>query len=123
MQVATSAGRRLGGQVGEPPVVRWALIALAVGFLGLFVALPVILVFVEALAKGPGAYLHAIRDPEALSAIRLTLLTASIVVPLNVGFGVCAAHLIARYDFAGRHLLVTLIDLPFSVSPVISGLI
>src|SRR6185436_15158540 len=67
--------------------------------------------------------LAAVRDPEALSAIRLTLLTASIVVPLNVVFGVCAAHLIARYDFAGRQLLITLIDLPFSVSPVISGLI
>jgi sulfate transport system permease protein len=117
------AGRRRGAGVTEPAAVRWLLIALALGFLALFIALPVIVVFVEALAKGPGAYLSAILDPEALAAIRLTLLTAAIVVPLNVVFGVTAAWLIARYDFAGRRLLVTLIDLPFSVSPVISGLV
>ncbi len=107
----------------ERAPVRWLLIAVAVGFLGLFVALPLVQVFSEAFAKGFGSYWEAIRSPEAWSAIKLTLLTAAISVPLNVIFGVCAAWLLSRFRFPGRSVLVTLIDLPFSVSPVIAGLI
>ena len=103
--------------------VRALLIAATVGFLALFVVLPIASVFVEAFAKGLGTYLEKLKDPDALAAIRLTLITAAISVPLNVVFGVCAAWLIAKYRFPGKTLLVTLIDLPFSISPVISGLI
>ena len=92
-------------------------------FLGLFVALPIASVFVEALRKGLGAYFEAIKDPETRAAIRLTLITAAISVPLNVVFGVTASWLIAKYRFPVKSALITLIDLPFSVSPVISGLI
>ncbi len=107
----------------DPLPLRIALIAVALIFLTLFVGLPVAAVFAEAFRKGTAAYWAAIRDPETLSAIRLTLLTAAISVPLNVTFGVAASWLIAKYRFAGKGLLLTLIDLPFSVSPVISGLI
>jgi sulfate/thiosulfate transport system permease protein len=117
---APAAGR---SAVAEPAAVRWLLIATALGFLGLFVVLPVATVFLEAFARGPRAYLHALLDPEALSAIRLTLLTAALSVPLNTAFGLAAAWLLARYDFPGKRVLMSLIDLPFSVSPVISGLI
>jgi len=103
--------------------VRLLLIATALGFLGLLLVAPIATVFVSAFAKGVGPYLAALSDPEALSAIRLTLLTAAIVVPLNLVFGVAAAWLISSYDFGGKSLLTTLIDLPFSVSPVISGLV
>jgi sulfate transport system permease protein len=103
--------------------VRISLIALALAFLALVVLLPLAAVFAQALEKGLGAYLRAIRQPETMAAIRLTLLTALLVVPLNTVFGVAAAWLIAKYRFPGRNLLITLIDLPFSVSPVISGLI
>jgi sulfate transport system permease protein len=99
------------------------LILAACGFLGLFVALPIASVFVEALRAGPGAYWEAITQPDAQAALRLTLLTAAVAVPLNLVFGVAAAWLIARYRFPGKTALTTLIDLPFSVSPVISGLI
>jgi len=99
------------------------LVIPALGFLALFVLLPVGLVFAEAFGKGLGVYLAAVTAPETLAAIRLTLLTAAIVVPLNTVFGIAAAWLIARYRFPGRALLLTLIDLPFSVSPVISGLL
>ena len=92
-------------------------------FFALFLLLPLIAVFVEALRKGWDAYLAAIVEPDALSAIRLTLLAAAIAVPLNVVFGVAAAWAIAKLDFRGKQLLITLIDLPFSVSPVIAGLI
>jgi sulfate transport system permease protein len=107
----------------DPPLLRFALIGLGLGFLGLFVVLPLVAVFAEALAKGPGAYLAAILEPETRAAIRLTLLTAAIVVPLNVVFGIAASWLLAKYDFRGKGALTTLIDLPFSVSPVVSGLI
>jgi sulfate transport system permease protein len=103
--------------------VRRTLIALAVVLIVLFLVLPLVVVFSEALARGPMAYLSAIAEDEALAAIRLTLLTAAIVVPLNFSFGIAAAWVVARYDFTGKSLLITLIDLPFSVSPVISGLI
>ncbi len=106
-----------------PFVVRWALIATALGFLGLFLFVPLIAVFAQALEKGVGAYLESIHEPDALAAIRLTLLTAAVAVPLNLVFGVVAAWAIAKFEFAGKNLLITLIDLPFAVSPVISGLI
>jgi sulfate transport system permease protein len=107
----------------DPRPLRWLLIAVVLAFLTLFVGLPVVTVFVEAFRKGAGAYWAAIRDPETLSSIRLTLLTALIAVPLNLAFGVAASWLIAKYKFPGKKALLTLIDLPFSVSPVISGLI
>ena len=95
----------------------------ACGFLALFVALPIVSVFTEALRGGIHAYFDAIVQPDTLAALRLTLLTAAISVPLNLVFGIAAAWLIARYQFPGKSILTTLIDLPFSVSPVISGLI
>ena len=107
----------------EIPVVRWALIGLAAAFLGLFLVLPLAAVFAEALKKGWQVYAAAIVEPDALAAIRLTLLAAAIAVPLNTVFGVAAAWAIAKFDFPGKNVLTTLIDLPFSVSPVISGLI
>jgi len=107
----------------EPRLVRWALIITALAFLGLFVIMPLIMVFGSALEKGVAAYFAAIAEPDALAAIRLTLLTAAIAVPLNLVFGVVAAWAIAKFDFTGKNILITLIDLPFSVSPVVSGLI
>jgi sulfate/thiosulfate transport system permease protein len=107
----------------EPLWLRWLLIALALGFLGLFIALPLATVFLQALDKGWRVYLAAIRDPDALSAIRLTLLAVGVAIPLNVVFGLAAAWAIARFQFPGKNLLVTLIDLPFAISPVIAGLI
>lgn len=103
--------------------MRWALIGVALGFLALFLLLPLVLVFTQALAKGLPAYLQALREPDALSAARLTLLTAAIAVPLNLVFGVCAAWAIAKFHFKGKSLVTTLIDLPFAVSPVIAGMI
>lgn len=108
--------------ITEPLLVRWLLIVLALGFLVLFLLLPLIAVFVEALRSGWQAYFAAFADPDTLSAIRLTVLTAAIAVPINLAFGIAAAWLIARHDFAGKQLLSTLIDLPFSVSPVVAGL-
>ena len=107
----------------EPALVRWTLIGVVLVFLGLFLAVPLAAVFSEALGKGVAAYFAAFREPDALAAIRLTLLTASIAVPLNLLFGVAAAWAIAKFEFVGKNLLITLIDLPFSVSPVVSGLI
>ncbi len=107
----------------EPPLVRAALIGAALLFLGLFLVLPLVTVFVEAFAKGLGTYAAALSDPMARAAIRLTLVTAAIVVPVNLVFGVAAAWSVAKFDYRGRHLLTTLIDLPFSVSPVVSGLL
>ncbi len=107
----------------EPLWVRITLITLALSFSALFLLLPLIAVFTEAFRKGWEAYLLAIIEPDALSAIRLTLLTAAIAVPLNLVFGVAASWTIAKFEFRGKSLLLTLIDLPFSVSPVISGLI
>ena len=107
----------------EPRLVRWILIAVAALFLGLFLFLPLMVVFASAFAKGVGAYFASFREPDALAAIRLTLLAAGIAVPLNLVFGVAAAWSIAKFEFVGKSLLITLIDLPFSVSPVVSGLI
>ncbi|MBK0393282.1 sulfate ABC transporter permease subunit CysW [Ramlibacter algicola] len=103
--------------------VRWTLTGLALAFLLLFLVLPLAAVFTEALRKGLDAYLDALKEPEAWSAIRLTLITAAIAVPLNLVFGVAAAWCIAKYEFRGKAFLTTLVDLPFSVSPVVSGLI
>ncbi|MBI4381479.1 MAG: sulfate ABC transporter permease subunit CysW [candidate division NC10 bacterium] len=107
----------------EPALVRWTLIGVVLVFLGLFLAVPLAAVFSEALGKGVAAYFAAFREPDALAAIRLTLLTAAIAVPVNLLFGVAAAWAIAKFEFVGKNLLITLIDLPFSVSPVVSGLI
>ncbi len=107
----------------DPPAVRLALIAIALTFLALFLFIPVIAVFVEAFSKGVGEYLAAISRSESLAAIRLTLMTAAIAVPLNVSFGLAAAWAITRFEFLGKQLLITLIDLPFSVSPVIAGML
>ncbi len=107
----------------DPLAVRIVLIASAIAFLALFIGLPLVTVFSEALGKGLDAYRAALTDPAALSAIRLTLLTAGIAVPVNLVFGVCAAWAIAKYEFRGKTLLTTFIDLPFSVSPVVAGLV
>lgn len=107
----------------EPRAVRWAIIAIAVIFLTVFLVLPLVTVFQQALARGVLPYLAALTEPDALLAIRLTLVVAAISVTLNLAFGVVAAWAIAKFDFAGKSVLITLIDLPFSVSPVISGLV
>jgi sulfate transport system permease protein len=107
----------------EPVWVRWTLIGVALAFVALFLLLPLAAVFAEALRKGFDVYLASFRDDDARSAIKLTLLAAGIAVPLNVVFGVAAAWALAKFKFAGKSLLTTLIDLPFAVSPVISGLI
>lgn len=107
----------------EPAWVRASLITIAFVFLLLFLFVPLAAVFTEALRKGWGAYVAAISEPDAVSAIKLTLLAAGIAVPLNLAFGVAAAWAIAKFEFRGKSLLITLIDLPFSVSPVIAGLI
>ncbi|MFN7953922.1 MAG: sulfate ABC transporter permease subunit CysW [bacterium] len=121
---ASAAGQDLRRAViSEPPLVRLALLTIALAFLGLFLVMPLAAVFAEALSKGFQAYFGAMRHADALAAIRLTLVTAAIAVPLNLVFGIAAAWAIAKFDFRGKNLLITLIDLPFSVSPVISGLI
>ena len=107
----------------ESPALRFLLVGIALTFLGVVVGLPVVAVFVEALRKGFSAYAEGIMDPYALSAIRLTLLVAAIAVPFNLVFGVAASWAITKFDFWGKRFLTTLIDLPFSVSPVISGMI
>ena len=109
--------------VAEPRWLRWTLTAVALAFLFAFLALPLVAVFAEALAGGGSAYFAALRDPEALSAIGLTLFIALFVLPFNVFIGVCAAWAIAKFEFRGKSLLITLIDLPFAVSPVVVGLV
>ena len=107
----------------EPAWVRRSLIGMALGFVFLFLLLPLAAVFAEALRKGVSAYLQALREPDAWSAIGLTLFTAALSVPLNLVFGVAAAWCIAKYEFRGKAFLTTLVDLPFSVSPVVVGLL
>ncbi|MBV2142255.1 sulfate ABC transporter permease subunit CysW [Falsochrobactrum sp. TDYN1] len=109
--------------ITESQPTRIALIAIALVFLGLFLVMPVVAVFVEAFRKGVGEYLAALAEPDAWAAIKLTLTVTSIAVPVNLVFGVAAAWAIAKFEFKGKALLTTLIDLPFSVSPVISGLV
>lgn len=103
--------------------MRWLLIALALGFVGLFLVLPLAVVFATALKKGAALYLAAIADRHALAALRLTLTVAAIAVPLNLVFGLAASWAIARFEFRGKQALISLIDLPFAVSPVIAGLV
>ncbi len=121
--VPEAAPRARAHAITEPRLVRYVLIAVAMGYLALFLVLPLVAVFSQALQRGLGVYFAAITDPIALAAIQLTLLTAAISVPLNVVFGVAAAWAITKFNFVGKSVLSTLIDLPFSVSPVISGLI
>jgi len=111
----------------KPPkrggTARFALIGIALLFLGGFVGLPLVAVFVQALEKGAGAYFTAISDPNALAAVRLTLVTVGLAVPINVVFGVAAAWAVTRFQFRGRNLLITAMDLPFAVSPVVAGMV
>lgn len=106
----------------DPAWVRWTLSVLAIGFASLFLVLPLVIVGVYALSEGLRVFVSALTDPDAKSAIRLTLITAAIVVPINTLFGLVAAWAIARFKFRGRSLLITLIDLPFAISPVLAGL-
>ncbi len=117
------APRNIQAATTEPVWVRRLLIGSALGFMTLFLFVPLISVFVESLKKGWDVYLASIIDPDALSAIQLTLIAAGISVPLNLAFGLAAAWAIAKFEFRGKNFLLTLIDLPFSVSPVIAGLI
>lgn len=107
----------------EPAWIRWILITISLGFLTLFLFVPLAAVFTEALRKGFDTYISALIDPDALSAIQLTFIAAAIALPLNLVFGVAAAWAIAKFDFKGKSILITLIDLPFAVSPVVAGLI
>ena len=116
--------RRAAGRVAdETPLAKTLAVAVCVGFLGVFFLAPLLVVIAEASAKGFAGYVEAILEPDALAAIALTFTIAAIVVPLNAAFGLAAAWAIAKFQFAGKNLLVTLIDLPFSVSPVVSGLV
>jgi sulfate/thiosulfate transport system permease protein len=124
--MASSAAAALAvsrSSVGERAPARVAVTLIAVAWLTLFLLLPLVSVFVEALRDGFGAYLAAVVEPDALAAMRLTLLVAVIAVPLNMVFGLAASWAIAKHDFRGKSVLTTLIDLPFSVSPVVSGLV
>ncbi len=121
--MSTLVRRQARAGTTEPTWVRWSLIGLALSFIFLFLLLPLAAVFTEALRKGLPAAMEALREPDAWSAIRLTLLTAAVAVPLNLVFGVAAAWAVAKYEFKGKAFLTTLIDLPFSVSPVVAGLI
>jgi sulfate transport system permease protein len=107
----------------EPRLARWTLTAVALGFVTLLLLAPLVAVFAEALRRGLHAYAAAVRDPATLAAVRLTLLAAGVAVPLNLGFGLAAAWAVTKFDFPGRQLLVTLIDLPLAVSPVIGGMV
>src|ERR1700694_5748259 len=117
MEIANRMGNR------EPRWLRVLLITIAVLFLGVFLFLPLVTVFMEAFRKGAGAYFASFTDPAARGAILLTVISAGIAVPCNLMFGVAASWAIAKFEFKGKNILVTLIDLPFAVSPVISGLI
>ena len=110
-------------RMSEPPFVRRLLIGISLAFMALFLVVPLASVFAEALKQGFGFYFQTLRDPMTVSAIKLTLIVAGISVPLNCIFGVAAAWAIAKFDFRGKNILLTLIDLPFSISPVISGMI
>src|SRR6266481_3036841 len=121
--LGSAARSRAAHATTEGTFIRWSLITVAVLFLGVFLFMPLAVVFACALAKGFSVYFASLREPDALAAIRLTLLAAGIAVPMNLIFGVAAAWAIGKFDFVGKSFLVTLIDLPFSVSPVVSGLI
>lgn len=114
---------RVRAATEDSPLVRWSLITVSVGFMALFVLVPLAAIFAEALRKGWDVYLASFSDPHCLAAVKLTLLVTAIAVPLNLVFGLAASWAIAKFDFRGKSLLVTLIDLPFAVSPVVSGFI
>jgi sulfate/thiosulfate transport system permease protein len=114
---------RYRNALGEPALVRWLLIGVTLLFLTVFLLLPLLVVFTQALLRGMPTFFAALRDADTLASIRLTLLTAAIAVPLNTLFGVAAAWAITKFEFRGKNLLITLIDLPFSVSPVIAGMV
>jgi sulfate transport system permease protein len=120
---ARTGGGAIERRLTEPPAVRWILTGIALAFVVLFLILPLAVVFTEAFAKGWQAYRAAVIEPDALAAMRLTLLAAAIAVPANVAFGITAGWAIGKFDFRGRQVLITLIDLPFAVSPVISGMV
>src|SRR4051812_3482812 len=120
---APPKGRREKLTTTEPRAVRWILTGIALIFIGLFLVLPLAAVFTEALRKGWDAYVAGLQEPDAWSAIKLTLITALIAVPVNLVFGVAAAWCIAKFEFRGKSVLLTLIDLPFSISPVVAGLV
>jgi sulfate/thiosulfate transport system permease protein len=121
--VAHVAPAPLPRAASEPALVRRVLIGAALAIVGVFLVLPLVAVLAGAFKEGASAYAAAVRDPDALAAVRLTLLVAAIAVPVNLVFGVAAAWAIAKFDFPGKSVLVTLIDLPFAVSPVVAGLI
>ncbi len=123
MQHAKTTVKRNHSSLKEHKVVQWLLTFIALAFLALFLVLPLITIFMTAFQKGLETYLAAITNPDALAAIKLTLIVVLITVPLNAVFGVVAAWLITKFDFKGKNILITLIDLPFAVSPVIAGLI
>jgi sulfate/thiosulfate transport system permease protein len=120
---ATTTPRAIARATGESRPVRWVLITIALAFLAFTLVLPLVLVFSQAFSKGFSVYWQAITEPDALSAAKLTLLIAAVAVPVNMVFGVAAAWCITKFDFPGKNVLITLIDLPFAVSPVISGMI
>ena len=123
MSVAAAPKRGEGRHAFDDPLwAKAAAVGIAALFVGVMLVLPLMLVFGQALARGLGASLDTLKDPDAVSAVRLTLVTAAIAVPINAVFGLCASWAIAKHDFTGKSLLVTLIDLPFSVSPVVAGL-
>ena len=123
MQHAKTTVKLNHSSLKEPKVVQWLLTFIALAFLALFLVLPLITIFMTAFQKGWETYLAAITNPDALAAIKLTLIVVLITVPLNAVFGVVAAWLITKFDFKGKNILITLIDLPFAVSPVIAGLV
>lgn len=122
---ASSSETRFEGRLAtrDSRLVKWSILFVSLSFFILFILLPLVLVFVEAFRKGADTYVASLTDPDAVSAIKLTLLAAAIAVPLNLVFGIAAAWAIARFEFRGKQFLITLIDLPFSVSPVVAGLI
>jgi len=121
--VAHNVSKRARGATDDPAWAKALVIGIVALFLALVLILPLVAVFAEALRKGFGAAFEAVRNPDALAAVKLTLITAGISVPFNAAFGLCAAWAIAKHEFPGKPLLITLIDLPFSVSPVVAGLI
>jgi sulfate transport system permease protein len=123
IQYSTSTRHLTTAHNSEPRLVRWLLITLALAFLGLFLVLPLVAIFIKAFDKGADVFLEAISNPDALSAIKLTLIITLITVPLNAIFGVAAAWAVTKFNFKGKSLLITIIDLPFAISPVIAGLV
>jgi sulfate transport system permease protein len=119
----TAAPGKVSRATQEPAWVRWLLISVALGWLGLFLFVPLAAIFTEALRKGLEVYWASLTEPDALAAVKLTLIAAVIAVPANLVFGIAAAWAIAKFEFRGKQVLLTLIDLPFAVSPVIAGLI